>query len=366
MAARIEQRDEQAAGFATLHLSGTAPAGGGALRLSVASPGGGGMVWLDPSKSGAAAWSTAETWFDVSPASEPGSDLSVDLGPAITWHLEPFKPYALGLRAGDGPVQNERLSWISMRLPSTPPPVLAPEVEPVAEPEPDPLEAFAGMAEAEPVSESEPGTPTREAARRGGIVWWPIVAAAVLVAVGAAAWFFLSGDPEEAQVAETPAAEAAPDPEPASPAAAAAPEAAGVPLTVDGARAYLRDAAPTPAEALAEAQRFTEAGHHAAAFLLVKHAARGGSAQAALDMGRYYDPASHDAALGVVAQPDALTAADWFERAAKGGNVPAMSRLGEMLQSGETNVPDAPEQAVFWLRKAAEAGDTKAQELLQK
>ena len=125
---------------------------------------------------------------------------------------------------------------------------------------------------------------------------------------------------------------------------------------------YLKEKPPA-AEVLEEALRAGETGDPNAAFLLLKYAARSGSAEAARRMGELYDPVTF-APEGVVRSADAESAAQWYERAATAGDVDAMVRLGEMLGEGLLDRPDAPEQGREWLRKAADAGSEKAKELL--
>ena len=136
------------------------------------------------------------------------------------------------------------------------------------------------------------------------------------------------------------------------------------PLTLEAARAFLREQ-PSSDAAFEEAQRFSAADQQQTAFLLFKYAARKGSARAARHMGGFYDPATYASESGVISEPDPVTAADWYERAAKAGDVAAMVRLGEMLKEGMLDRPDASEQSLLWLRKAAEAGNERAKELLE-
>lgn len=62
-------------------------------------------------------------------------------------------------------------------------------------------------------------------------------------------------------------------------------------------------------------------------------------------------------------QPDVRTAFNWFLRAAKAGNVKAMSNVGVMLYNGAGCAKD-PEQARRWLEKAAGAGNLYAAKAL--
>ena len=163
----------------------------------------------------------------------------------------------------------------------------------------------------------------------------------------------------------------APPPPPPAPIVYSVPAPQPRATTVEEARKFLRGE-PSGEAALKEAKRYRAAGNREAVFLLVKHAAREQHPQAADEMGRMYDPATH-AKAGVVLNPDVRTAASWFRLAARIGHVPSMVRLGEMYRDGileatggtaeiKNGVPrellemDATERGFFWLDRAAKAG----------
>ena len=146
-------------------------------------------------------------------------------------------------------------------------------------------------------------------------------------------------------------------------------------MTVEDARNFLRTE-PSGAAALKEADRYRAGGNREAVFLLVKYAARKRVPEAAYELGRMYDPATH-AKGGVVLNPDVSTAASWFRWAARSGHVKAMVRLGELYRDGDleatgrrseldNGVPqqllemNATERGFFWLDQAARAeGNTE-------
>lgn len=375
MPVRVEQDADHAPGVVRLSLANSAGLDPEGLQVRITANLAGADRHLDPSASGEQAWSPTEKWFTGASVKTTGAGLAVDLGPSATWHLKPYQPYEVAFRDGSGTLVEDRMSWIAMRLPSDPPPPSAasgvasagypeseavPEPEPVTEPEPeapsDPLAAFAEMADNAVDEPSE----TRESEQRQSAspVWMYLAGGLLLLAVVAAAvWFFVLQDDSEPVADQTVpvqeevvAEQNGPEP---------------IPLTVEGARLYLQERSPAAGDILAEARRFEEAGQHEAAFLLYKSAARKGAGPAALRMAEYYDPATHQPDLGVVASPDSEIAANWYEDGARAGEVPAMERLGEMLRSGAVDRPDAPEQGIFWLNKAAEAGSEKARELLK-
>lgn len=373
----VEQDPNHAPGVARLRLAVANGLQADLLQIRITANIGGADRHLDPSASGDQAWSPTEKWFTGASVETAGAGLAVDLGPSATWHLKPYQPYEIAFRDGSGTVVEDRMSWIALRLPSDPPPPSAtsgiasagyPEKEPeqVSEPEPapdpdpevedDPLAAFADMADAAEEPEEIVDPPKEET--RNSPLWWIVLGAlAVLAIVGLLVWFFvLQEEPDpEAEQSGPVQEEVVVEQDNLKP----------IPLTVKGARTYLKEQDPNGDDILSEARRFEEAGQHEAAFLLYKSAARKGSGPAALRMARYYDPVTHDAALGVVSGPDPEIAANWYEDAARAGELPAMERLGEMLKGGDVDRPDAPEQGVFWLNKAAEAGSEKARELLK-
>ncbi|ANK81453.1 MAG: hypothetical protein TEF_12065 [Rhizobiales bacterium NRL2] len=365
----VEQNPEMAAGHARLKLMNAGDLDPATVEVAVSASIDGVEKHLDPSRQGPAAWAAGENWFRPAEAARQGGALSLEFGPAATWHLKPYQPYQIGFRDAAGHRADDRMSWIAMRLPSNPPPP-APE-RPAAQPEPAPelaafaeLEANAGDAIIEP---ARPDEEDGRAGRRTGL--YVIIGALLILLLIAAAllWYFREDvfGPASEEVTRTEETRPeAPAPDGSAP---ATPEQAParIPLTLDAARSYLIEEKPAAEDAQAEAERFDSAGEVQAAFILRKYAAQKGSSEAALAMARQYDPATHDPDAGVIAEPDATIAADWYERAAEGGNVDAMVRLGEMLKSGALDRPDAPEQSVFWLRKAAEADSEKAKELLQ-
>lgn len=372
----VEQKPEMAAGHARLKLMNAGEMDTATVEVAVSASIDGVEKHLDPTRQGAAAWAAGENWFRPAEAARQGGALSLEFGPAATWHLKPYQPYQIGFRDAAGHRADDRMSWIAMRLPSNPPPPAPerpaeqPEPEPAAEAaDEDPLAAFAEIEANADDAIAGTGQPEPDEDRGGRRTGLYLIVGALLVLLLIAAallWYYrediFGPDGDDTPVAEEPLTEA---PAPGDETTAAEDEPQRIPLTLDAARTYLIDQKPAAAEAQAEAERFDGAGEVQAAFILRKYAAQNGSPEAALAMARQYDPATHDPDAGLIREPDAAIAADWYERAGEGGNVNAMVRLGEMLKSGAVDRPDAPEQSVFWLRKAAEAGSEKAKELLQ-
>ncbi|MBQ7561590.1 MAG: sel1 repeat family protein [Synergistaceae bacterium] len=58
---------------------------------------------------------------------------------------------------------------------------------------------------------------------------------------------------------------------------------------------------------------------------------------------------------------DDTQAVYWYRKAAEGGNTYAQNNLGYMYEYGRGGLPKDDMQAVYWWRKAAEGGDPIAQ-----
>ena len=101
------------------------------------------------------------------------------------------------------------------------------------------------------------------------------------------------------------------------------------------------------------------------AFLIFRENARRGHSASSLAIGKMYDPKFHSPQTSPMPQADGHIAAENYRVAAQGGLAEAQRLLGEMLSIGK-DVPKNIEEAVHWLRKAAEQGDRDAQTLLSK
>lgn len=104
----------------------------------------------------------------------------------------------------------------------------------------------------------------------------------------------------------------------------------------------------TPEEAVALVKSLPESPERAdAAFLLLEYAADGGNAEAALAVGRYYDPTDGQPSGTIRKNPE--TAYDWYKIALKGGQQEAQRLLTRLRQ---------------WLEKQAKQGSRPAREVL--
>ncbi|MGB0695779.1 MAG: hypothetical protein ACPGOY_09020 [Rhodospirillaceae bacterium] len=373
----VKQRPDQDPGWAGLSLAkaGHLAATPDQVQICIGRMDLGTTRFLDPRQTGDEAWGSGESWIRPDRVAPEGAEgLSLLLGPAVTWHLKPHQPYMVSLRDGIGAVVEDRMLWPPIRLPSEAPPpsqsdgfsapsmpplpgAPATEAESVPDPVPvpDPIPDVAADPVIAPQPIAQPASPVKKSAS-------PLLGLGLLVGmlVAGAVVFFYFLDPQDDQTAqedpapveETAEAPATPDAPPPDPAenAAEAPE-----TTLGGARTYLATR-PTAAEAEVQRQRFVDAGETDGAFLLGSYAARQGDPDAALWMGRQYDPEGFSE--GVIDQPDPDRAAGFYEQAAKAGKAEAMLRLGSLMQSGQVSVDNAPEQAEFWLRRAREEGLT--------
>ena len=116
---------------------------------------------------------------------------------------------------------------------------------------------------------------------------------------------------------------------------------------LEKARQALRDGI-SPEDALTLAKSLPESPERAdAAFLLLEYAADSGLAEAALAVGRYYDPTNEEPSGTIRKNPQ--TAHDWYLEAKAGGQDDANTWL---------------EQLHSWVEKKADEGSIEARELL--
>ncbi|CAO3376476.1 tetratricopeptide repeat protein [Azospirillum argentinense] len=302
-------------------------------------------------------WKSAVFWFQPEAVARADGRLSFDLDHGVTAHLRPNIPYVMRVRGAGGTVVEERLVWKAIRGKSAPPvwtPPKGPEWPGKSEGEP------AGPAEPQQPQESqEPEIPIETGPRPTGSVGtgkappWGAIAAGVLVlaALAGGGWFLMQNkDPVPAPVAE--AAKPAPLPAP-------------LPTTVEEARRLVQQDTPA-GDAYAAGERFRQARALDGAFLLFRHAAERGNAEAAVALGAMYDPATHSAETSPLPAANPTQAAEWYRRAAEAGNAEAQFRYGRLLASGKTDDPQGPDAGLAWLRKAADQGHAQAKEALPK
>ena len=111
-----------------------------------------------------------------------------------------------------------------------------------------------------------------------------------------------------------------------------------------------------PKELLAQAKALSASGAYGSAYPLFKQAAEGGSPEAMLYVGLYFD--SRMPAYAGSASKDDRAAARWYRKAADGGEPWGMTNLGGMYENG-IGVEKDYAQAIGWFHKAAEAGNTR-------
>lgn len=96
-------------------------------------------------------------------------------------------------------------------------------------------------------------------------------------------------------------------------------------------------------------------------------AARQGDADAQFNLGRVYGKAT-GAVYGKqrAAPRDDVAATHWYQSAAEQDHGPAQRNLADMYAQGSPTVPRDRARAVFWLKRAAAAGDLAASGLAEK
>lgn len=95
--------------------------------------------------------------------------------------------------------------------------------------------------------------------------------------------------------------------------------------------------------------------------------ARQGDADAQFNLGRIYGKATGSVYGKQRAAPrDDVAATHWYKSAAEQGYAPAQRNLADMYAEGSPTVPQDRTRAVFWLKRAAAAGDPAASGLAEK
>jgi len=118
---------------------------------------------------------------------------------------------------------------------------------------------------------------------------------------------------------------------------------------LEQARQALREGI-SPAEAVDFAKSLPESPERAdAAFLLLEYAAEEGNREAALAVGRFYDPTYEGPSGSILKNPS--TAYDWYREALKGGQAQAPQDLARLRQ---------------WVEEQSKQGSRDAQTLLQR
>lgn len=236
----------------------------------------------------------------------------------------------------------------------------------IPEPTPEPV-AAADLGQDQAETERLPIPPLDTPSGRRS--WpWIVLAVAVLIAVaGLGAWRFgLVGVPEQAEkpppplvpvVADEPQPgpklEALPTPEPQS-----MPPLKGI--------AFARDflsGRPAAGVIFARAEQAEKEGDCPAAYALYSGAANKDPALAAR-LARRYDPQTHTPGPCIGA-PDIPYAIVYYNDAAEAGDLAVQRRLGQLMVEREPSGPTR-QVGLQWLRKATEAGDAEARQLLEK
>ena len=181
--------------------------------------------------------------------------------------------------------------------------------------------------------------------------WWILITVAIVITVavgGFFAWRVSRQTVETKQTAEPtklprmanlPPKEEAPKPIPPT----YSPEA---PL-LEQVRKAMREGID-PKDAVVLAKSLPQKPERAdAAFILLEYAAEAGHAEAALIVGRYFDPTSTDDSGTIIKDPE--IAYEWYQVALSGGQAEAQNHLSELRQ---------------WVEKEAAQGSRKAREVL--
>ncbi|MEJ8849962.1 hypothetical protein [Variovorax rhizosphaerae] len=380
MPTRLIQLEQHPSGTASFQLSGPAALlilAVEDLEIAIIRPGPP-ERYLDP-RNPDDAWATSVYRFRPLNPRRQGNTVWLDIDHGVTYHLEANKPYLLRLKQFEGMESDEVFTGLAtLRRPSTkpagwmpppdpkgpvslpPPPPPPPEPPPKVEPEP--VEVPPPPAPAVPVPPPEPPPPppppppkapapapapavAASGSRRG-----MLAALLVLVLIGAGVGYFMwskrSPDPTPPPVAVTPAP--TPNAEP----------------SLESIRALLAtnpDAAQVRAMAdpLRKANKLLDGQ-----FLLYRYAGEHGDAEAARIVGGFYDPDTWTQESSPMPAANPSEAGRWLKQAAAANDAEAQYRYAMLLKKGRTDEADGPEQAIGWLRKAAEQGHAGAKAAL--
>ena len=234
------------------------------------------------------------------------------------------------------------------KLKSEPPPLYEPppKPEPAAKPAPEPAPAPQPVPQPAPAPIATPTPDPRPAAKKSSPLVPILVVALLLLAGLGAGGYVMFGDGLLG--------------------GGASHEAADADLstwTRKEVAAYIATN-PVSAEVFATAEKLKDLGKLDLAFLLYRENAKRGHAPSSLELGKMYDPMLFSPQTSPMPNADGRIAAEHYRAAAQGGLAEAQRYLGTMLLSGN-EIPKNPEEGVYWLRKAAEQGDTEAQEALK-
>lgn len=358
MPTRLIQNDQHPPGTAAFQVSGPGAAQltrADELEIAIVQPGPT-ERYLDPCNPDDP-WTTSVYRFRPLNPRGQGGALWLEIEYGVTYHLRANQPYKLRLRqAGGSEVEEVFTVPAALRRPAarptgwTPPPdprgpLLAPPPPP-----PDPLAAApvaAAPAYVEPPPEPEPVAPPPgqlidpvipappPPAPSSGKKWLLPLILLLALGGGVAGYYLVPGGGEPDALKD-----------------------------MDACRRYVA-AGPAPAVARAAADGLAKKARLLdCQFLVYKYAGEKGDRDSARVLGVFYDPDTWSKEKSPLPSPNPLEAARWHKQAAEAGDPESQYRYGMLLKLGRTDATDGPEQALAWLRKAAEQGHALAKEEL--
>jgi hypothetical protein len=305
-------------------------------------------------------WRRTEAWLVPADVRRNRNVLELQLGPEICDRLAGIATIRLRVREPDiGVVGSTVVAWPSMltsgavsargdatddtvhlrrvvKPPVEEPPPPPPAEEPAA---PKPMPELRAVRE--PAAE-----------KRGSGGWILATIAAILITAGGAYAYWHLTREEVVPVATAPQSPALP------PSTSAQASKKSIRETV----AEFIATKPAPAAMMATARNYAQSGDLDGAFLVWRHAAEAGDAQAQLELAAYYDPLATPPRAGFA--PDGVRAADWYERAALAGLPEAQRKYGMLLTKGGAGLPADLGKARSWLQQAAAQNDAEAKKAL--
>ena len=312
-------------------------------------------------------WGSTPCWHRPVEATAIPTGVRFVVDTRITWALTASVTYQLKLQNHDGSAQvMERVAWPAIQMPASsaftvddtralpadaPVPIAivasVPPVPPL-ELSPPPLLSQPLRAPPERISEQAPSMVS--VPKKSGGLWFRFaMSVGVLLLIGAGAvgavWV-LRNQPPLAPLAQIPVQT------PTVPSA----------IGVEPARHFVQSNSDG-ARLKAEGDRYLAAGNREAvqgALLLYTAAWDRGEPSGAVEVGKMWDPEGFNTEHSAFAKADADKAMLWYRRAAERNDPEGLFRLGHLLVSGRTSLPNAKETGISALKQAADLGNQAA------
>jgi hypothetical protein len=307
-------------------------------------------------------WGSTPCWHRPVEATTSPTGIRFVVDTRITWALTASVTYQLKLQNHDGsaPVM-ERVAWPAIQMPASSalavddtlaasPDVPIAVIAPIPAPPPELPPPLIQPLRAPPEGIFEHAPPTVSVPKKQGVPWFQLaMIVGVLLLIGAGTvgvLWILHNQPPAVPLAQIPVQ------------APAVPGATGV----EPARHFVQSNSDA-ARLKAEGDRYLAAGNRDAvqgALLLYTAAWDRGEPGGAVEVGKMWDPEGFNTNHSAFTKADADKAMLWYRRAADRNDPEGLFRLGHLLVSGQTSLPNAKEAGISALKRAADLGNEAA------